>query len=160
MMWRIEAAFIPVGYLTIADSTPDGQVYVLDYPYAGVSNEISSRLTEKSYHMAFYCMMKSIGADIDAEISSARGRADAVLMTSKFVYVIEFKADRTADEALAQIREKGYCEQYAGNGVLSAFEFKYSPTRGRIKLPVAFAAAYQDALFSAVTPDNYQDFLL
>ncbi|HAL18825.1 MAG TPA: hypothetical protein DCO86_04305 [Spirochaetaceae bacterium] len=57
-------------------------------------------------------MMKSIGADIDAEVSSSKGRADAVMKAKSHIYVIEFKADRTADEALMQIRGKEYHAQY------------------------------------------------
>ena len=62
--------------------------------------------------MAFYCMMKAMGAQINSEVSSSKGRADAVLMAGKHVYVIEFKINKTADNALRQIRSKGYCEQY------------------------------------------------
>jgi hypothetical protein len=38
---------------------------------------------------------------------------DAVIETDKAVFIFEFKLDASADEALAQIRERGYAEKYA-----------------------------------------------
>ncbi|MBQ7498648.1 MAG: PD-(D/E)XK nuclease domain-containing protein, partial [Selenomonas sp.] len=43
---------------------------------------------------------------------SSKGRADAVVEVSEYVYIFEFKLDKSADEALAQIREKGYALPY------------------------------------------------
>ena len=38
--------------------------------------------------------------------------ADAIIETSKFVWVFEFKFDRSAKAAIRQIREKGYADAY------------------------------------------------
>jgi len=38
-----------------------------------------------------------------------------VVETPKYVYIFEFKLDGTADEALAQIEEKGYARPYAAD---------------------------------------------
>jgi len=53
-----------------------------------------------------------IGARTHAECWTSRGRVDAVVETDGGIYVFEFKLHGTADEALAQIKEKGYHEQY------------------------------------------------
>ena len=39
---------------------------------------------------------------------TSEGRIDLVLKASKFCYVMEFKLDGTAEEALAQIEDKHY----------------------------------------------------
>ena len=49
---------------------------------------------------------------MQTEIRSARGRADCIVETADYVYIFEFKRDATADEALAQIEEKGYAIPY------------------------------------------------
>jgi hypothetical protein len=49
---------------------------------------------------------------IQSEVHSARGRADAVVQTASEVFIFEFKFNKTANEALAQIREKGYADKY------------------------------------------------
>lgn len=45
-------------------------------------------------------------------LCSARGRVDLVLQTDCFIYVMEFKLDGTAEEALRQINEKRYAQPF------------------------------------------------
>ncbi|MCL2248103.1 MAG: ATP-binding protein [Oscillospiraceae bacterium] len=87
---------------------------------------------EAYYHSIFYAIMTLLGFDISAEVSTAKGRADAVLELDGKIYIIEFKYINTEqdipedkkqklfDEALSsgmkQIRDKGYSEKYAGSG--------------------------------------------
>ena len=49
------------------------------------------------------------------EIHSAKGRADCIVGTDDYVYIFEFKRDKSADEALAQIEETGYAKPYAAD---------------------------------------------
>jgi predicted AAA+ superfamily ATPase len=44
------------------------------------------------------------------------------------------------------------------NGQLSAFEFKYSPTK-KVKVPAAFSTAYPGASFVTISKDNYLDWI-
>ncbi|MFL5788512.1 MAG: ATP-binding protein [Flavisolibacter sp.] len=44
------------------------------------------------------------------------------------------------------------------NGKLSAYEFKYSPTK-KIKAPTAFSTAYPNASFLTISKDNYLDWI-
>jgi uncharacterized protein len=44
------------------------------------------------------------------------------------------------------------------NGQLSAYEFKYSPTK-KVKAPAAFSTAYPDASFVTISKDNYLDWI-
>lgn len=44
------------------------------------------------------------------------GRIDAVMETPDHVYVMEFKRDRSASEALAQIKEKRYFVKFLSSG--------------------------------------------
>ena len=56
--------------------------------------------------------MEMLGAKVAAEEGSARGYADAIVETRKFVWVFEFKFNKSAKAAIRQIREKGYAAQY------------------------------------------------
>lgn len=40
-------------------------------------------------------------------------RVDAIVQTDNYVYIFELKVDKSADEALQQIRDKGYAEPFA-----------------------------------------------
>ncbi|MBA2499017.1 MAG: ATP-binding protein [Chitinophagaceae bacterium] len=44
------------------------------------------------------------------------------------------------------------------NGQLTAYEFKYSPTK-KVKLPAAFASAYNDVPYQVISKDNYLDWI-
>ena len=50
------------------------------------------------------------------EYHTSRGRVDLVLKTSDYIYVMEFKLDGTAEEAMAQIDAKGYASAFAADG--------------------------------------------
>ena len=57
-----------------------------------------------------------MGQFTEAEVRSARGRADAVVKTRDYIYVFEFKLDGTVEEALRQIDDKGYLIPYQSDG--------------------------------------------
>ena len=71
---------------------------------------------EKYYQALFYAVFVLIGARTYAECWTNRGRVDAVVETPCGIYVFEFKLNGTAEEALAQIKEKGYHEKYLRSG--------------------------------------------
>ena len=56
-----------------------------------------------------------LGQYVHAEVHNAKGRADCVVETSDYVYIFEFKRDKSAEEALAQIEEQGYAKTYAAD---------------------------------------------
>ena len=73
---------------------------------------IRSEADVKRHFMLF---MEMVGAKVAAEEGSARGYADAIIETKKFVWVFEFKFNKSANAAVRQIREKGYAESYKGD---------------------------------------------
>ena len=50
-----------------------------------------------------------------SEIHSSKGRADCIAETDDYVYIFEFKRDKSADEALMQIEDSGYAAPYAAD---------------------------------------------
>ena len=49
-------------------------------------------------------------------MKTATGRVDAVVKAPDAIYVVEFKYEKSAQEALAQIDERGYLLPYATDG--------------------------------------------
>ena len=86
------------------------QAFFADFPY-----ELNDK-TERHYQVVFYLVFKLMGQFTEAEVRSARGRADAVVKTPKYIYVFEFKLNGTAEEAIWQIDEKGYLVPYQADG--------------------------------------------
>lgn len=99
------------------------QAFFADFPY-----ELNDK-TERHYQVVFYLVFKLMGQFTGVEVRSARGRADAVVKTPKYIYVFEFKLNGTAEQALQQIDDKGYLIPYQADG------------RELIKIGVEFSAA-------------------
>ncbi|WP_338237716.1 PD-(D/E)XK nuclease domain-containing protein [Persicobacter diffluens] len=73
---------------------------------------------EGYYAAVAYTYFRSIGFRINAEEASAQGRAGLVIDTGQSIYVIEFKVDaKNPEEALRQIKDRGYHEPYLGQGL-------------------------------------------
>ncbi len=72
--------------------------------------------SEKHYQTIFYLMFSFLNIYIRTEVKSAIGRADAVMHMPGTIYVFELKVDKSAEEALAQIDEKGYMLPYHAEG--------------------------------------------
>ena len=76
--------------------------FFADTPY-----ELVSEL-ELHYQNVLFILYKLLGFYVKAERHTSDGRIDLVLQTDKFIYIMEFKLDGTAEEALQQINEKRY----------------------------------------------------
>ena len=83
--------------------------------FADIPYELNDR-TEQHYQIIFYLVFKLLGQYIEAEVRSARGRADAVVKTTGYIYVFEFKLDGSVDKALQQIDDKDYLIPYTVDG--------------------------------------------
>ena len=75
-------------------------------------------LIEWNYQMVFYLVFRLMGQRVHTEVHNIQGRADCVVELPDTVYILEFKlwSAGTPEEALAQIREKGYAVPYQASG--------------------------------------------
>lgn len=71
---------------------------------------------EQQWRNLLFAVFSVLGQYVRTEIHTSKGRSDCVLENEDYVYIFEFKQDRTADEALRQIEEKGYAAPYAAGG--------------------------------------------
>ena len=83
------------------------QGFLADTPYE------LARDQELHYQNVLFIVFKLVGLYVQAEYHTSQGRVDLVLQTADSVYVMEFKLDGTAEEALRQIEEKGYARPFA-----------------------------------------------
>ncbi|MCQ2295495.1 MAG: ATP-binding protein [Bacteroidales bacterium] len=63
---------------------------------------------ENHYQNVVWIVSKLMGFYVQAEYRTSRGRIDLVLKAPQYCYVMEFKLDGTAEEALAQIKDRNY----------------------------------------------------
>lgn len=78
-----------------------------DYKIAGNS--------ELYFQNAFYLVAKMLGFYTQVERTISNGRMDMVIETRDYLYIIEFKLDGSADDALRQIDDKGYAQPFAAD---------------------------------------------
>ena len=83
--------------------------------FADTTNEVI-REQELHYENVLFIVFKLVGFYTQVEYHTSKGRIDLVLQTDKFIYVIEFKLDGTAEEALQQIHDKHYALPFASDG--------------------------------------------
>ncbi|MEL3907263.1 MAG: AAA family ATPase, partial [Treponema sp.] len=86
-------------------------------PYDSVT-EKNLILREQNYQTAVYLVFALMNQFVHTEVHCATGRADCTVELKDKVYLFEFKLDSngSAEDALAQIKEKNYAGKYAGSG--------------------------------------------
>ena len=57
-----------------------------------------------------------VGFYTKVEYHTNNGRVDLILQTDKFIYIMEFKLNGTAEEALQQINDKRYALPFEADG--------------------------------------------
>jgi predicted small metal-binding protein len=67
---------------------------------------------EKYYQTIFFIVFRLIGLRIEAECSTNIGYIDAVAQTDKYIYIFEFKLNKSPEAALKQIHDKGYFQKF------------------------------------------------
>ena len=82
------------------------QSFFADTPYELVKD------LELHYQNVLFIIFKLVGFYVKAEYHTSEGRIDMVLQTDKFIYVMEFKLEGTAEEAMRQINEKHYARPF------------------------------------------------
>jgi hypothetical protein len=71
---------------------------------------------ENHYQNVLFIVTKLMGFYVKAEYHTSEGRIDLLLQTKDYTYVMEFKLDGTAEEALQQIHDKNYPLPFAVDG--------------------------------------------
>jgi len=94
--------------------------------FKNIPNQIFKAKGEFYYHSLIYLVFFYLGEYIESEINTNNGRLDAVVKTTQYIYILEFKLDESAQIALEQIKNKGYAEKY------------YADSRQKILLGINF----------------------
>ena len=79
-----------------------------DIPY-----DMTDRQNEQMWQTIVYVVLRSIGVNVNGEVRTNDGRIDMVVDLPDDIYIVEFKLDRPATEAIEQIKGKDYAGKYA-----------------------------------------------
>ena len=108
------ASFIK-GFVTeVWDGQPGAFMNRLETFFADQNYQVVGD-AELYFHNVVYVVLKMVGFYVDVERHTSDGRMDMVVQTKDYIYIFEFKIDKSADEALAQIEEKQYAKPFAND---------------------------------------------
>ena len=93
------------------------QSLIAGIPYDNFT-EKNLKLREQNYQTAVYLVFALMGQFVQTEVQCSTGRADCVVQTVDTVYIFEFKlfTSGSAEDAINQIKEKGYAAKYKTEG--------------------------------------------
>lgn len=120
----------------LADAVRDGEVdtfmETMKTFFAKVPYDLHMK-SENNFQVLFYSIFLLLGINIAAESRTNAGRIDAVAQNEDFVFVFEFKLNRSGEIALDQIKDRDYYRRYMDSGkriVLVGANF--DPTSGQL----------------------------
>jgi hypothetical protein len=91
----------------------DKIVSILNTVFKSLPYELWQRENEHFYHAIIHLSFTLLGVYVQSEVQTSDGRMDALIQMKDYVYCLEFKLDKSADEAIQQIKDKGYLEPFA-----------------------------------------------
>lgn len=87
------------------------QSFFADTPY----EMAQKRELELHYQNVLFIVFRLVGFYTKVEYHTSQERIDLILQTDQYIYIMEFKLDGTAQEALQQINEKHYALPFAAD---------------------------------------------
>ena len=102
--------------------------------FANIPYELHLK-NEAYYHSLFQLIGTLLGFKMQSEVLTSVGRIDMTLETNNYIFVIEFKFNKTATEAMQQINEQRYYEKYLVKSkeiILVGASFNYTEEKREI----------------------------
>jgi hypothetical protein len=86
----------------------------INLAFAQIPYDLWQKENEHFYHAIVHLLFSLLDLYIESEVHTQHGRADIIIHYENNVYCMEFKLDKSADEAIHQINERGYLDKYTG----------------------------------------------
>ena len=93
----------------------EGIKNVLTGLFANISYTTNNPLFEHYFQTVIYVVFTLLGRYVVTEQQTYKGRIDCKIETENFVYLFEYKLDKTAEEALKQIDDKDYALSFTAD---------------------------------------------
>ena len=95
----------------IGSGNADGFMKQLQVLFANIPYDMRGK-QEHDYQTVIYVIFMMLHYFIEAEHHTSEGRIDLMLSAGEWIYVIELKLNRTAEEAMQQIRDNNYALKF------------------------------------------------
>ena len=141
---RLVPAYVGLSPMSAESATIETAraLYVHDVPrflkafkafFANIPYDLTDRQNEQMWQAIVYVVLRSLCATVAAEVKTHDGRIDLTVDIPGEIYIVEFKLDRPAAEAIEQIKGKDYAGRYALSGKrITLVGISFSSTRRTI----------------------------
>ena len=92
----------------------EGFMELLQAFYADGDYRLTGKL-EVYFQNSLLMLFRLMGFYVEVERHTSKGRMDVTIQTKDYVYILELKVDKSAEEALRQIEEKQYAAPFASD---------------------------------------------
>lgn len=100
----------------VKEGKPDEFMERLSSLVAGIPYGGKGVTAEDHFQNAVYLVFTLMGYFTRLEDRTSNGRIDMTVETADFVYIFEFKVDKSAQEAMRQIKDHGYWKGFQASG--------------------------------------------
>ena len=100
--------------LALENGDPEQFMTILQSFYADGDYQLTGKL-EVYFQNSLLVLFKLMGFYVQMERHTSKGRMDVTLQTKDYIYILELKVDKSAEEALQQIEEKQYAAPFASD---------------------------------------------
>jgi hypothetical protein len=108
---EIRSSLVNSLFKCLSSGDTDGFINTLIPYYANIPYDLITKI-EYCYQLIFYSALQMLGLNCKAEVHTSTGSIDALINIGQYIYLIEFKLDKTAEEALEQIETNNYALPY------------------------------------------------
>ena len=99
----------------VGSGNADGFMKLFQSIFAGIPYNIHVK-DEHYYQTVCYVICDLLKLMVQAEVFTSSGRIDMMVAAGEWIYVIEFKLNKSADNAMQQIENKDYAMKYRKEG--------------------------------------------
>jgi Fe-S cluster biosynthesis and repair protein YggX len=100
----------------LKEKNPEQLQEAINAAFAHIPYPLWQKDNEYFYHAIIHLLFSLLGVYIHSEVHTKQGRADALIQIDEGVFCLEFKLEKSAEEAIAQIRDKGYLQAFQNTG--------------------------------------------
>ena len=106
-----KASFLSGFVMAVNEGRPEDFLLLMQTMLAGRDYRIAGD-AEKYFQNTFYLVFQLLGFNVQVEQATSQGRMDITIQTKDYIYIIELKLDKTAEEALRQIKDNQYARPF------------------------------------------------
>ena len=99
---------------SVRNGDPEQFMTILQSFYADGDYQLTGKL-EVYFQNSLLVLFKLMGFYVQMERHTSKGRMDVTLQTKDYIYILELKVDKSAEEALQQIEDKQYAAPFASD---------------------------------------------